>query len=56
MIVGAMSDLLEPSLGQESLRYAMAFIVATAPLAAWVYAMAIKPYREEVDLDASRAS
>ncbi|MEY2777339.1 MAG: hypothetical protein RLY30_1437 [Pseudomonadota bacterium] len=56
MIVGAVSDLLEPSLGKESLRYAMAMIVATAPLAAWVYARAIKPYRDEVDGKASTTS
>jgi hypothetical protein len=26
----------------------MGIIVATAPLAAWVYALAIRPYRDEV--------
>lgn len=48
IIVGAISDLLEPRFGQESLRFAMAIIVATAPLAAWVYALAIRPYRDEL--------
>lgn len=49
IIVGAMSDLLEPQFGQQSLRYAMGIIVATAPIAAWVYAKAISPYRAELN-------
>jgi MFS family permease len=48
LIVGAISDLLAPSTGADSLRYAMALTISTSLFAVWLMRLAIQPYQREV--------
>jgi MFS family permease len=45
LIVGAISDLLTPVSGVDSLRYAMAIAISTTLVAVWLMRLAIQPYQ-----------
>ena len=45
LLVGAVSDLLAPTSGADSLRYAMALIISSSLFAVWLMRLAIQPYQ-----------
>ena len=49
LVVGALSEGLQPSLGQDALRYAMVAISATLPLSALVFGIAARFFPADLE-------
>lgn len=55
LVVGVISDVLKPTLGIESLRWAMSFIVIVSLMAVWLFFMASKTMNHDIDHSTPRA-
>jgi predicted MFS family arabinose efflux permease len=55
-LVGGLSDLLHPQLGDDSLRYAMVAVSVLGLWGAWHYYLAGKYYRQDLDVAAGRVA
>jgi hypothetical protein len=47
-VIGAVSDLLVPSFGPEALRWSLALAMSTYVVGVAAFAVAIRPYRQQM--------